>query len=108
MADHLLVETYGVWAGPGCHRFVADAVAITRAGHSVSLFLIEDGVTAALSGQLPIVDELIQQGGTVLVDQFSLRQRALDKAELTTSVRPVEIETLAVKILEPNVQAVWH
>jgi sulfur relay (sulfurtransferase) DsrF/TusC family protein len=106
MPEYLLVESHGPWNGPACERFANDALALVRSGNAVSLFLVEDGVTAALAGALPALAELRRDGGTVWVDEFSLRQRGLADAELDGE--RIALDAVAAKLLEPPVQVVWH
>ena len=106
MAEHLLVETQGPWNGPGCARLVEDAVTLAGAGDRVCLFLVEDGVAAAVPGALPALAELRRRGGTLWVDEFSLRRRALDPA--ATEGEAVAMDAVAAKLLAPDVRVVWH
>ena len=52
MTDYLLVETGGPSAGPGCDRFVGDAVRLAEAA-GVTLLLLENGVAAAVRDAQP-------------------------------------------------------
>jgi hypothetical protein len=82
MTEHLLIATRGTWDGPGCERLAGDAVALARGGHGVGILLLENGVSAALRGAVPALEQLARDGGAVWVDEFSLRQRGLATAEL--------------------------
>jgi sulfur relay (sulfurtransferase) DsrF/TusC family protein len=106
--EHLLVETQSAWAGPGCDRFLRDAVALSAAGHPVCLFLVQDGVLAALDGASPPMAELLASGAQVWVDGFSLAARALRPAGLRAGVTVVDMAAVAAKLLEPDVRVVWR
>lgn len=108
MTEHLLIESQGPWAGPGCSRFVEDALALAGLEHDVCLFLIQNGVVAAVPGAVPPVSELVRSGGTVVVDRFSLGQRGFDAGDLLPEVEVVEIDSLAERLLEPATRSVWH
>ncbi|WP_431776843.1 hypothetical protein [Streptomyces cucumeris] len=108
MTDHLLIETGGPQTGPACERFVGDAVRLAGDGHRVVLFLVENGVTAALPGASPAVETLLRDGGELWVDTFSAAQRALPAADLLPACRMVEMDDVAAELLEPRVRAVWH
>jgi sulfur relay (sulfurtransferase) DsrF/TusC family protein len=108
MAEHLLIETRGTWDGPGCDRLANDALALARGGHKVNLVLLEDGVTAALPGAVPALDELASSGGAVWVDELSLRQRGLAAAELGSDMRHVDAHAVAEKLMDPDVRVLWH
>ncbi|MET7905761.1 hypothetical protein [Streptomyces sp. NPDC005336] len=108
MTDHLLIESGGPQTGPACDRFVGDAVRLAEGGHHVVLFLVENGVTAALPGASRGVKTLLLGGGELWVDAFSAAQRALPAADLLPAARLVEMDDVAAKLLEPRLRAVWH
>ncbi|WP_369182264.1 DsrE family protein [Streptomyces sp. Y1] len=108
MADYLLTESQGPWAGPGADRFAEDAVALRAAGHRVVLFLVENGVVAALPSGPSALHTLLERGGEVWVDGFSLAHRALTADQLLDGARLVEMADVAERLLEPQVRGVWH
>ncbi|MDT3399152.1 hypothetical protein RKE29_21305 [Streptomyces sp. B1866] len=108
MTDHLLIESGGPETGPACERFVADAARLAGDGHHVVLFLVENGVTAALPGASRGVRAFLRGGGELWVDAFSAAQRALPAADLLSASRLVEMDEVAAKLLQPRVRAVWH
>jgi len=103
-----MIETQGPWAGPGCARFLADAADLLAAGDRVCLFLLQDGVTAAVGTTLSEVDGLLAAGATVWVDRFSVDQRALTAAARPAGVELVDVDRVASALLDPDVRAVWH
>ncbi|WP_026424622.1 hypothetical protein [Actinokineospora inagensis] len=108
MSAHLLIETHGPWAGPACSRFLADATEFLSAGDKVCVFLLQDGVTAAVGKPLPEVGVLLAAGAQVWADRFSLEQRALQSAPRVDGVRLVTVDEVAQLLLDPDVRAVWH
>lgn len=108
MSDHLFVESQGPWAGPGCNRFLEDALSLARAGHRVWLFLAENGVTAAIPGAVPALAELLGQGGRLWVDAFSMDQHALTAAQLAPSAQLVGMDEVAEMLLRPGIRPIWH
>ncbi len=108
MADYLLVESQGPWAGPACRRFLDDALALAAMGHRVWLFLVEDGVTGAVGRTDAPLDDALCAGVRVWVDTFSLRRRALPDTALGAGTELVDLEKLAGKLLQPAVRVVWH
>ena len=106
MRRYLLIETKGVWAGPGCSRFCDDALALSLAGHDVSLTLLADGVTAAVPGALHRLAEFPR--GAVLAERLSLAARAMTAGELAPQVEVTELDAVARRLLEPDVKVVWH
>lgn len=108
MSDYLLVETGGPSAGPGCDRFLGDAVRLAADDAGVTLLLLENGVAAAVRDAQPAVGALLQHGGEVWVDSFSLRQRAVLPDDLVGGARLVEMADVAERLLRPGLTAVWH
>ena len=104
--EYLLVETQGRWAEHLFDRFVGDAAALADAGRSVCVYLVQDAVTAAVEPASPALADLVRRGGTVWVDDFSLAQRALEKAELLGSV--VDMTVVADAVLAERSRVVWH
>ncbi|MEU9113897.1 hypothetical protein AB0D04_19465 [Streptomyces sp. NPDC048483] len=103
----LLIESRGRLADAeaGLRR---DAAAQARAGYSVLLFLIEDGVMLTLAGSDAALDAFQEAGGELAADRFSLAQRGLAGARLRPGLRVMEADGLAQLLLDPEVQAVWH
>ena len=106
--SYLMIESQGPWAGPNAARFVRDAAELAAAGTAVVLLLVQDGVLAALDGASDALDRLRRNGGTVWVDGFSLRQRALPVAKLCEGAAVVDMDTVAAVLLAESGQAVWH
>jgi hypothetical protein len=105
---HLLVETHGPWAGPGCAAFLRDAAGLVRAGRDTLLFLVQDGVFAALPGFAAALDELVAAGGAVWVDRWSWVRRGLSTVDPALGVSWVDMDEVAGRVLDPEVQVVWH
>jgi predicted peroxiredoxin len=107
MSAFLLVHTQGRWSGSGAARYPADAAALARAGHRVVLFLVQDGVDAALAPAATLTAPL-GDGVEVWVDEFSLAQRALTAADLAPGVRPAGMVAVADLLVADGVRVVWR
>ncbi|GAA2244895.1 hypothetical protein GCM10010232_34910 [Streptomyces amakusaensis] len=107
MAEYLLVESQGRYAGPGSRDFLGDAERLAAAGHTVTVLLIENGVTDGVGTGSDAVERLLEAGARVWADGFSLEQRAL-AALLRPGVRQVGMDEVAEQLLRPAVQGVWH
>lgn len=107
MAGHLLIESRGPTAGPGCARFVLDATALARSGHRVDLVLIQAGVIAAVPGLVPEVEDAVSAGVRVWVDAYSSAQWGYETSDMM-EVRVIDMADVAEILLEDDVRAVWH
>ncbi|MFF1650721.1 hypothetical protein [Streptomyces sp. NPDC058240] len=102
----LLIESQGPVAQDAGFR--RDAVAQVLTGHSVLLFLVQDGVVLAIPGSDENLDRFQKGGGVLAADAYSLAQRGLDTAPLRPELRVVGMDVVAGWILDPTVQVVWH
>ncbi|OEU87011.1 hypothetical protein DB35_25950 [Streptomyces abyssalis] len=108
MTEHLLIESGGPSAGQGCERFVEDALHLARSGRSTSLFLVDNAVTAAVRGAMPVLDRFVGEGGELMVDSVAVRQRALEPGDFVAAARIVEMDDVASMILAADTRVVWH
>ncbi|MEU8893055.1 hypothetical protein [Streptomyces sp. NPDC048442] len=103
----LLIESHGrVMQDAGGFR--RDAVTQALIGHSVLLFLVQDGVVLAVPGSDEDLDRFQKGGGVLAADGFSLAQRGLDQTPLRPELRVVAMDEVAGWILDPAVRVVWH
>jgi sulfur relay (sulfurtransferase) DsrF/TusC family protein len=107
MAEYLLIETQGPWDGAGGGRFIVDAVTLADAGEEVVLFLVQDAVAAAADVAGP-VRGVLEHGGQVWVDDFSLARRGLGDKELAPGVQVRDMAAVAAVLLRDAVRVVWH
>ncbi|WP_216206400.1 hypothetical protein [Amycolatopsis aidingensis] len=105
---YLMIESQGPWSGPNASRFVRDAGELAAAGHEVVLLLVQDGVLAAVPEASTAVRGVLDGGGQVWVDGFSLRQRALAATAPPAGTVLVEMDAVAEELLSTDGQAVWH
>jgi sulfur transfer complex TusBCD TusB component (DsrH family) len=90
--------------------FVADtAAALRQRGRPVTVFLVQNAVLATRAGarasQLP---RLAEAGVPVLADDFSLRERGIERAEMSAGVREASIDTLVDLVMQPGTKTIWH
>lgn len=91
-------------------RFVTEtAAALVRRGHEVTVFLVQNAVLA-LRRDVPDshLAGLGEAGVSLLADDFSLRERGIDPAELCPGVQASGIETLVDTLAQENTNAIWH
>lgn len=111
MGKYLLIfsrDPYQYADAPKIYQVAAD---LAKAGNSVTVFLVQNGVLPArkgfmhdpigwLKGQAPTV--------TVLADDFSLRERAIPASGLAAGVTGAPIDRLVDLLAEDGVKAIWH
>lgn len=107
-AEFLLIESQGGWSGPMSQRFLDDGAVLAGAGERVSVFLVQDAVTAALPGAAGTLSRLAEAGVTIWVDDFSLAQRSLPADRVVPEATVVGMDTVADKLLGDRVRVVWH
>ena len=79
------------------------------ANADVSVYLVENGVLPLRSGSTaaPAIAALAKRV-TVLADDFSLRERAIDHNDLASGVSPASIDHLVEMITTAGCKAMWH
>src|SRR5712691_4042855 len=82
--------------------FVSDtAAALRQRGAPVTVFLVQNGVLTTRAGARGSqVGRLTAAGVTVLADDFSLRERGIEAAEMARGVREAPIDTLVDLLTE--------
>jgi len=90
--------------------FVADTATALRArGRAVTVFLVQNGVLASRAGvRLSHVPRLAEAGVTVLADDFSLRERGIERCERTGGAQEAPIERLVDLVMRPGAITIWH
>jgi predicted peroxiredoxin len=90
--------------------FVSDTAAALRArGRPVTVYFVQNAVLATRAGARGShVGSLAKAGVTVLADDFSLRERGIERAELSAGVREASIDTLVDLVMQPGTKTFWH
>jgi predicted peroxiredoxin len=91
-------------------RFVSETATALRAkGRPVTVFFVQNGVLATRAGARGShVPALAKAGVTVLADDFSLRERGIEGADLSTGVREASIDALVDLVMQPGTKTLWH
>jgi sulfur relay (sulfurtransferase) DsrF/TusC family protein len=109
MTNYLFIESRDPFESRDT-RFVEEtAIALKERGHEVTVFLVQNGVLASRrNARDSYLAGLTDAGINVLADDFSLRERGIERAELRPSVQPSSIETLVDALAQENTKAIWH
>ncbi|WP_157536416.1 hypothetical protein [Kitasatospora mediocidica] len=101
------MESQVVW-GPGAGRFLREAVTLAEAGDRVVLYLVEDGIFAAVSDAVPELARLVELGSEVWADDRSLTHRALAATRLSPYVTVKDVEDLDLLLRSTESRVAWH
>ena len=109
MKNYLFIETRDPFASRDTEFLEQTASALKQRGHSVTVFLVQNGVLAARrNGRDSYLTRLAGAGVTLLADDFSLSERGIDAGDLQPNIQPSGMETLVDALLEENTRAIWH
>jgi sulfur relay (sulfurtransferase) complex TusBCD TusD component (DsrE family) len=108
VSSYLLIESRDPLASRDVDRSYELATQLTKAGHEVTLFLVQNGVLAARSTSLRTGIEVVLRTMTeVLADDFSLRERGIAATALIQGVRPAPIEAV-VERMSAGWRVLWQ
>ncbi|MBM3220354.1 MAG: sulfur reduction protein DsrE [Candidatus Rokubacteria bacterium] len=90
--------------------FVSDtAASLRKRGRAVTVYFVQNGVLATRAGARGShVPSLTKAGVTVLADEFSPRERGIDRGELSAGVREASIGALVDLVVQPDTKTLWH
>lgn len=106
--QHLLVESQVVWGRPEAGRLLREAVTLAEAGDRVILYLVDDGVFAAVSDAVPELARLVELGSEVWADDFSLSHRALAATRVAPYVTVKGAASLDGVLRGTDGRVAWH
>jgi sulfur relay (sulfurtransferase) complex TusBCD TusD component (DsrE family) len=107
MTAYVFIESRDPFESRDTEFVEQTAIAINERGHSVTVFLIQNGVLAARkdAGRLR---RLTEAGLTLLADDLSLRERGIKAEELAQGIQESGIDRLVEAIAQENTKAIWH
>jgi predicted peroxiredoxin len=107
VAKYLLIESRDPWEYGDTAYFYDLTRDLAAAGNQVTLFLIQNGALVARKGVRP--DPLAALAGvTVLVDEFSLRERGIRREALAANVDVADVDQLVDLLADSGTKAIWH
>lgn len=108
MSTYLLIESRDPYESGDTGHISGLAIGLKRAGNSVSVLLINNGVLPArLGSDSGHLDTLLQGGVPVLADDFSLRERGIGPGGLKQGIKPAVIDLVIDKLID-GAKVVWH
>ena len=109
MSNYLFIETRDPFESRDTWFIEDTATALTKRGHQVTVFLVQNGVLASRKGaRTSYLERLASAGITVLADDFSLCERGISASEINSAVKLSTIETLVEVLVQPRTKAIWH
>jgi predicted peroxiredoxin len=108
MARYLLIESRDPFDSSDSGYFSELVQGISNRGNKTTLFLVQNGVLPARKGSKhsETISKLIKGKVKVLIDRFSLRERAI--VDLVDGLEIADIGELVDLLLEPGTKAIWH
>src|SRR5688500_13909282 len=108
MAKYLLIESRDPWESGDTRTWQELAASLAAEGHTVTLFLVQNGVLPARrSAQSAGLRALASVGVEVLADDFSLRERGITPDRLTAGVAAAPLDTVIDHLAEGR-KVIWH
>lgn len=108
MSNYLLIESRGAFESATAPAFFALARELAQQGSKVEIFLVQNGVMPARAGaKADGVAAAVDSGIAVLADEFSLKERALSREQLSKGVKPAAISTVIDRMAD-GWKVIWH
>ena len=111
MGKYLLIESRDPYRHADAGPFSGIAADLAKAGNSVTVFLVQNGVLPARKGAGGNPIATLRSAAPqvrVLADDFSLRERAITQDKLADGVSQASIDELVDLLVEPGTKAIWH
>jgi len=109
VSNYVFIESRDPFESPDTASVTETAVALRKKGHTVTVFLVQNGVLGARrlanQSQLPAI---VESGVTVMADDFSLQERGMTMEECAAGLQAGTIDRLIDLLVQDNTKAVWH
>jgi sulfur relay (sulfurtransferase) complex TusBCD TusD component (DsrE family) len=108
MQEYLFIESRDPFESNDVAFLYELAAGLAKAGHPVTVFLVQNGVIAARRGaKAEDLRSLIRSGVKVVADDFSLAERGIDPSRLAAGIEPAPIDVV-VDHLSTGHKTLWH
>ena len=109
MPNYLFIESRDLFETRDTRFIEETATALRQQGHEVTVFLLQNGVLAARqTARNSVLANLAEGGVKILADDFSLRERGIEKAELASGIQLSNMDTLVDSLVQNDTKAIWH
>ena len=109
MSNYVFIESRDPFDSPDVSFLADTAASLKQRGNNVTVFLVQNGVLAARKqARRSHLPQLLKAGVTVLADDFSLRERAIQSDECQSAIKTASIDQLVDLLVEENAKAIWH
>jgi len=109
MSNYVLIESRDPFDSSDTSFLADTAAALRKRGNNVTVFLVQNGVLAARKqARKTQIPQLLESGITVLADDFSLRERAIQSDECQNAIKTVGIDQLVDLLVQENTKGIWH
>lgn len=108
MTDYTLIESRDPFDSADVERFHELAASLANEGHTVTYYLVQNGVLLARPNvKSSALAALASNGITVLVDSFSLQERGIAADRLVPGVNAAQLDVV-VDHLASGRKVIWH
>lgn len=108
MSNYLFIQSQDPFTDVGATFQYELMLQLSRAGKSVSVVLVQNGVTAARNGApARHFDHLCANGLSIYADDFSLAQREITIDQLKPGIQPVSIDIIIESLLAGD-KVIWN
>jgi sulfur relay (sulfurtransferase) complex TusBCD TusD component (DsrE family) len=108
MAKYMLIESRDPFDSNDLAFSYDLATGLAKAGHEVTIFLVQNGVLPARRGANADGLAAVQRAGVkVVADDFSLAERGIDASRLGAGIVPAPIDAV-VDHLAAGHKTLWH
>lgn len=108
MSSYLLIESRDPYESADTGHISELAANLRQAGNDVSVLLINNGVLPARrDSEGAHLNALLQNNINVLADDFSLRERAIDRGALKQGIEPVTVDYVIDRLID-GAKVIWH
>ena len=108
MSKYLLSESRDPFETTDVSYYYELAQGLVKEGHTVTLFLVQNGVLPARSStKSDALATLAKAGVEILADDFSLRERGIEAGRLTQGVKAAPLDVVIDHMAEGR-KTLWH